>query len=661
MRLQSARIRNFRAINDLLIDLDQQTTLIGANGVGKSCILKALDKFFSSNSRVELEDFHEGNTADPIDIALTFVDFSPEEQEVFQNKIFNGQMVVVRRFFGNANPRDNGKFFGQSYRHPKMQELRSIEGGTARRQACNQLVGTEGFEDLQHSANAIELTENMAAFELAHLEQCSLELDDGQFFGFTNVGRGILNKYMSFVFVPAVRDARVDAVDGKNTVISQLVELVVKSVVQRRDDIKEFQVRASAEYSALVSPENLEELSQLSDELTGTLQVFYEDAGVDLAWQPPGELVVSLPLADVSLTEKWYSGPVENKGHGLQRALIFTLLQHLAKVLSLEAEGGGDAENAGVEEGNNSAGIDSIVTEANVAEASHRVILAIEEPELYQHPIKQRHLARVLRQIAEGAIPGVMSQTQVISCSHSPHFITASQFPSIRVARRHSFDAGTAPQCHVQQISYAEVVQRLTDAYDGGEYDEAGLVARLHILDEAVNEGFFSQKAVLVEGAGDKAAILAVAKRLGVDFEAKGVSVIPVGGKANLDRPLAIFQLLGIPTYVIFDSDSDLPYADQKVQQNIALQRLSGVADPVEHRTAVDINFASFERNLTVTLREELGEEFEDQASLVAVEFGMKKKNALKNPVTCGVIIDRCHALGGHCGTLEDIVKKIIE
>lgn len=370
---------------------------------------------------------------------------------------------------------------------------------------------------------------------------------------------------------------------------------------------------------------------------------------------------MSLPLANVSLVEQGYSGPVENKGHGLQRAFIFTLLQHLAKVLSITSDGEDKNDDSDLEQGSSSLDGEHVEVVDAYKEESHRVILAIEEPELYQHPIKQRHLARVLNQIAQGMIPGVMSQTQVIACSHSPHFVSTSQFPSIRVARRLSVDAGSAPQCHVQQISYADVVARLSDAYEGGEYDEAGLVARLHIVDESVNEGFFSQKVVLVEGVGDKAAILAVAAQLGVDLEAKGISIIPVGGKANLDRPLAIFQLLDIPSYVIFDSDSDLSSSDQKVQQNIALQRLSGENFPVEHRTIVESRFASFERNLEETLREELGDPFDDQAYLVAIEYGMQKKNALKNPITCRLIIERCQALGGHCHTLEAIVKKIFE
>lgn len=415
--------------------------------------------------------------------------------------------------------------------------------------------------------------------------------------------------------------------------------------MQKRQDYKDWQERAANEYAELVSPENLGELGGLSSELTGTLKVFYGDADVALSWRDPEDFSVSLPLADVALTEQGYTGPVENKGHGLQRAFIFTLLQHLAKVLS---QSNGDEE---VNEETSTGG------DASVSDASHRVILAIEEPELYQHPVKQRHVAKVLSQIAEGHIPGVLSQTQVISCSHSAQFVSARRFPSIRVTRRRPTGDENPPECVAKQISYSEVVEALSAAYSNGEYDQAGLLARLHVVDESVNEGFFSQKAVLVEGVGDRAAIFAVANQLGIDLESMGISVIPVGGKGNLDKPLAIFKLLEIPTYTVFDSDAgtDSP----NVQQNIAIQKLSGEGHPVEYRTFVGNSFASFENNLNETLEIELGSHFNDQACLVATEFGMRKKAALKNPVSCGEIITRCLALGGNCKTLTKIVKQL--
>lgn len=646
MRLVKVHIKNFRAVCDLEVVLGQHTVFIGPNGVGKSCILKGLDKFFAKSSNVSMEDFHEKNTQDPIEITLTFRDFSPKEQEVFGSKIYNEEMAVSRLFFAGAASRDNGKYYGLSLRNQNLQDIRSIEGAIPKRAEFNALAGSAGFEDLLPATNAAQVSENMEAWEAAHPELCQLFRDDGQFFGFSNVARGSLSKYVSFVFVPAVRDAATDSLDAKGSVISQLIELLVKSVVQKREDIRKWQAEASEKYKELVSPENLGELGELAGELSETLKIFYSDTSVNLAWRAPEDLQVALPLADVALLEQGYTGPIENKGHGLQRAFIFTLLQHLAKALSAAP-----LEEAVEEE-----------PAPPVEEAiSHAVILAIEEPELYQHPIKQRHIARVLERISAGHIEGVMSQTQVILCSHSPHFVSTERFDDIRLARREPLEGGEAPQCIVRQVSYQDVIAALNEGYQAEDvwHDAEGLKARLHILDETVAEGFFCTTAVLVEGVGDRAALMAVATANEIDLASLGVGILPVGGKGNLDRPLAIFRLLNIPTYVVFDSDGDKQPADQKPHQNLAIQRLSGEGEPVEVRTHVGDRFASFDTNLNIVLRAELGEHYQDQVELAGFKYGMKAKDVVKNPVGCAEVISGCLNLGGSCDTVANIVQKI--
>lgn len=645
MRLVKAHIKNFRAISDLEVEIGQHTIFIGPNGVGKSCILKAIDKFFAKSANVSIEDFFEKNTQDPIDVTLTFSDFAEDEIEQFSSRIHDGKMIVSRVFNSGSAARDNGKYFGLSLRCVKFQEIRSIDGAIPRRNAFNALAGSEGFEDLPQAANATQVSEFMEGWEQAHPDLCELLRDDGQFFGFSNVARGALGKYISFVFIPAVRDASADSLDSRGSVINQLIDLLVKSVVQKREDIRKWQEEASAKYKELLSPESLGELGDLASILSETLKIFYTDTGVDLAWKPPEELQVSLPFADVSLIEQGYKGPVENKGHGLQRAFIFTLLQHLAKALSASGDEVLDAE----------------ASAQDPAANTHSVILAIEEPELYQHPIKQRHIARVLEQISGGYIPGVMSQTQVLLCSHSPHFVSTERFNDIRLARREAIEEDQSAQCIVRRVSYHDVIEALDSAYlsPSGAHDEDGLKARLHILDESVSEGFFCSVAVLVEGVGDRAALLAVAKAKSVDLAAKGVAILPVGGKSNLDRPCAIFNLLKIPTFVVFDSDGDKGDGDQKPHQNLAIQRLCGEENPVAVRLHVGDRFASFDTNLNIVLRNQLGEHYQDQAELAGIKYGMKAKDVVKNPIGCSEVITGCLNAGGSCDTLSEIIDKI--
>lgn len=51
MQLLNARIKNFRSLRDISISFEAHTALIGGNGAGKSSILKALEKFYSTSKR----------------------------------------------------------------------------------------------------------------------------------------------------------------------------------------------------------------------------------------------------------------------------------------------------------------------------------------------------------------------------------------------------------------------------------------------------------------------------------------------------------------------------------------------------------------------------------------------------------------------------------
>ena len=98
--------------------------------------------------------------------------------------------------------------------------------------------------------------------------------------------------------------------------------------------------------------------------------------------------------------------------------------------------------------------IDAIIPDSVHVEISHSIIFIVEEPELYQHPIKQRHVANVLRRISGGMIEGVMTSTQVMLCSHSPCFVSSEHFNEIRLARREADLEGGSAQCIMRSVTY---------------------------------------------------------------------------------------------------------------------------------------------------------------------------------------------------------------
>ena len=641
MKLSRIRIRNFRAIADLEIELGSQTTFLGPNGVGKSCILKALDRFFSPSSKVEIDDFHERNVADDIEIALTFCGLNAEETERFKSRIHGGELSVVRVFEASSNI---AKYFGLTPRHEGFREVRETVGAREKRDVFNAIQREGIYGDLGVARNAEQLQASMESWEDQYPEQCELGRDDGQFLGFSNVGRGSLNRFVHFVFVPAVRDAGTDAVDGKSSVVSQLIELLVRSVVAAKAEIRQWQERATAEYRELTSPERIGELRELSDGLSETLNLFYEGANVGLDWRAIDDLKVEMPTALVSLEEQGFVGPVDGKGHGLQRAFIFTILQHLAHATFVA---GRQREEEALE------------GEDRLPENGGCLILAIEEPELYQHPTKQRHLANMLRLLSSGDVAGLMRDTQIILCSHSPHFVSTDRFDEIRLARREPQLPDGPSRCVTRQVFYDDVIDEISSAwsYQPGHFTIESLKARLHILNSDVAEGFFASVVLLVEGPGDAAAIDAVASALGIDLAAKGVSLISVDGKTKMDKPWVIFRKFGIPVYCIWDND--LHDADDPSGRacNIALQKLAGIPEPVSFQNQHAPNFTCLEDKLETLLATELGADFDKHVGLVGHVVGLKKKHLLKNPAGMRQVVAACYADGGRSPTLETAVR----
>ncbi|MEW6657173.1 MAG: ATP-dependent endonuclease [Thermodesulfobacteriota bacterium] len=205
----------------------------------------------------------------------------------------------------------------------------------------------------------------------------------------------------------------------------------------------------------------------------------------------------------------------------------------------------------------------------------------------------------------------------------------------------------------------AEIVWK-ADGESGPKYTEATLLPRLQaIMTPWMSEGFFADVVVLVEGEDDRAAILGVSKALGHDLESRGFSIIPCGGKTNLDRPAAIFRQLGIPIYIIWDGDKE--EKDPRPEDNHRLLRLMGQAIE-DWPCQTHGQFACFARNMETTLREEIGpENFDTWLGECKKDLCIpKKKHALKNPQVLSIIINKAHESHKNCKTIETIIDKIL-
>ena len=453
MLIETVQVKNFRSISNESLPCDSLTALVGRNGSGKSSFLSALELFYNPTARVTSEDFYDEDVTQDIEIVVTYSNLNLEAKGLFSPYLDNDRLVVVRVFSDPQSGR-SGTYHGMRLQNPDFADTRNTDGAMSKRHKYNEIRETAQYASLP-SVNSVDaVLQALDEWEAQYPGKCKPLRDDGQFFGFTQVAQGYLGRYTKFIYVPAVRDALDDAIEKRGSSVTEIMDLVVRSALSKRDDVEEFKQRTQDEYRQIMNPKKLPELEDLAYDLSKTLQSYVPDAKVLLQWSELSDISIPMPEAEVKLMEDDYESRVERTGHGLQRAFIITMLQHLNAVRSVGSEpasGTTEEDEPGTEAG-------------NVQLPS--LVLAIEEPELYQHPSRQRHLASVLLNLAKGAIPGVAENTQVIYATHSPLLVGLDRFDQIRVLRKVPRGDGRPRTTELKKADMESVANELWDASD---------------------------------------------------------------------------------------------------------------------------------------------------------------------------------------------------
>ena len=471
MIVQSIQVKNFRSIYDETIQFDSLTALLGRNGSGKSSLLSALEHFYDPSVKVAVGDFYDEDTNHDIELILTFSDLTGEERELF-SKYLTGETLTVARVFSMRSGVIEGAYHGALLQHRAFSTVRSAGKAMLAREEYKKLQQESQYSSLPNVPSAPKAIKELEEWERANPDQCEMMRDAGNFFGFKNVAQGYLGRFTKFIKIPAVRDAGTDAVEGRGSCITEIMDLVVREALNNHEEVIRLKAEAQAELDQILAPNRQPQLSNLQTDLTTTLQHYVSDTSVFLDWSDPLEVSVPTPKARVKLSEDGYETTVERTGHGLQRAFILTMLQHLTAV----REG----------------------SSANDPKTGYRIpnlVLAIEEPELYQHPSRQRHLSSVLRNLAEGSISGVANRTQVVYTTHAPLFVDLDRFDQIRILRKVDQFPGRPKVSTASSATLGEIAERLWDLSErpGDPFTPESMRTRLQtIMTPWMNEGFFA-------------------------------------------------------------------------------------------------------------------------------------------------------------------------
>lgn len=506
MRIEKVSIENYRCLHHLDLEIDDLTVLIGANSTGKSSVLRALRWFFDGGD-LEPEDVCGMRPEATVSVGVTFGDLTTEDREALA-PYGEGESATFLRTW---SVEDGGKITGWAMAYPPFEEVRKHEKAADLKKAYGQLRTESPDLGLPSAGSRDAVTEAMLAWEAKNPSDLEPATSSAtHLFGFA--GQPKLRRRFDYVFVPAVSDAEEQTRHARGTLMQQVVSRSVADRPGVQERLKDIHRDASERVDAVLREEHGNALRELSERFTGALQEYVPTGSVSFVPQTPE---VKMPEMQVGLrvTDGGLETGIGRQGHGFQRALLMTAVQELARVAD-----GGDAPS---------------------------LFLAVEEPELYQHPAQARHFASTLAGLPRAGAGAI----QVAYATHSEHFVDPVRYERLRRFRKET-GVLSSPTAEVTSATVEGVVRRLAGIVSDFQVPKKVAITMRRTLSEAV----FGHAVLLVEGRTDAALLRGVADREG-GFDAMGVAVVQVGGKTNLAVAFAILEELGVPSYLVFDGD----------------------------------------------------------------------------------------------------------
>lgn len=621
MRIATLRVEGFRSLRDAVIPLSPMSVFIGPNGAGKSSALLALRLFFFPKESVGEQDFWRGTDgakADEITIAVTFAELSEVATEAFSRFVSTDDDLTIERVFSEPG---SGTYIASRLGVEEFAQIRRSPKG--HRDQFNELAATGRFEGLAPARSKDEAFASMERWENENREQC-VEISEEVDFLLQPAGSSdALGSYLHAVFVGALDDpeSHVEA-RGGGAMVDLLGAAADFGAIEK--DLHAIADHAGGEVARVLADHD-RVFEQTKDALEKALASFAPGFAVDFAWGTPRTMQPHLPQVVVSVRgADGLATDMAHQGHGVQRSLMFGILTAHA--------------------------------ELEMREVSRAIVVIIEEPEAFQHPLSARALSRTFQRLTS-------RDYQIVYSTHSPEMVTPSAIPGLRFFARGPTSDGRGFHTSVKTFSIEKMAESLETAVGGAEFTGTSMAARIEAnVDSSVLVGLFAQLAVLVEGDEDEALIRGAAGTHSWDLDESGVAVIRCRGKTNIPLVLALFQEAGVPTYPIFDLDRDKRRRDWRgtVWAEDTVRRILGLdADTELSQTVVSDELSCWRENFGRVVRSEIGGTYDAQEQRVCSELGYQVKHGRKvGPVVERVLV-ACYSNGLRSDSLDGLIRTL--
>jgi len=495
--------------------------MIGENNSGKSSILQSLSLFFTGSS---LASSHYYDSSKEIRLELTFSDIAGPDLERLAEEhrqrivgiVEEGQLTLVRIY--GTDGRSKLRYVAMVPRDPRFSTERVDELVSRQRPGAgfrNRVLDV--FPDLsaQITSASTQAEVRAAIGELGQsLPAEQKELSDTDLP--TGIEASVKALQPEVIYVPAVKDLTDDIKTKEGTPFGRLLGILLRAIEPKLADMKDLFEKLDGQLNRVVladgsiRDERLGEVRQIEQAVDRYVKESF--SSVDLKIRiPPPELKTILSSAQI-LANDGVEGPLETKGDGLRRAVVFAILRTYV-----------DLTRSG------------LATDAPGPTPTNSYLLLFEEPELYLHPKGQ--------QILFDALSVFSKHHHVLVTTHSPLFFGPDATATFtKLTKRTDEGVGPVPFTCTHPVDLTEMSAK----------DQFQIICH-----ENNSIAFFADTVVLVEGDTDYIVLPHLARTIDPRWDAAKASVrfARINGKTSIRRYKAFFNRFNTRVTVISDLD----------------------------------------------------------------------------------------------------------
>jgi putative ATP-dependent endonuclease of the OLD family len=528
MRLTELSIKNYRSIKEINnFKMTSVQSVLGENNSGKSNILSAIEVFLSAGSGgIKVEDFND--KTQKITVKTKFKVTAPHLKKTWRPYLLNDELILEKHIWVEIDSKTEkesvkNEFHGyQAEPRDWFLSERKIKEKKGDRPKWREIVEENQLpEYFLENGNC-----NATIFKKAlskYLSENEIEYDQPDLSSTQALGlsSNVVASLPKFYLLKAITDYS-DEIDKRssNTTFRKLMADLSDRILKLDPEYQKIE-KALSTIDELLNDKKTQ--STAAEHRLPSIGVIEDKIKQLLARLMPSVEKVSLKVFTEDVKAIFSKGveltiddgietDVLLKGHGLQRCIVFSLIQTL--ILNERNE---------------------LINDDPTKIEDNPILLAIEEPELYIHPQLGKLFYDVLNEFGKNQ--------QVIYTTHSPRFIDVYENENIALVSKSKINGTKIKNCD-------------TTAFDG--LTDRKIFQGLTQLNTDVNELFFAKNVIVAEGPEDKVAITETLKKLNkikVRSEELDITIVVANGKGNIPFFVRVLNAFGINYVVLHDSD----------------------------------------------------------------------------------------------------------